>query len=243
MKLLGNGGLLGDVKLNLKFSGLLGGLPFKWNKATNKLEIKSQKKQIFLGLRQGIAVLNLFLSLIQTFRVINRASMMVITHCILSYSCFANILSFQIPNLFNLSSVVQLFSGFIQLEQNFSKYFGNKKEENGRKSKTDWSLQGMIYLLTCTGLTGSTVWSLDIIRNPCLSAYDGYWMHSQCANDVPGSYLNPTWSFTEVSTKVTMSLFGLLVWMPLLCGCCFQIALEIVVEGYCFRVGIAKFGK
>ncbi len=244
MKLLGKDGLLKDIKLNLRYSGWNGGLPFQWNETHGILEKKPQKDLRKLGLRLGIATLYFIVSLIQVFRIFNRASLMVITHSILMMSGVVLVLSSEYANLVQISGVVQLCNGFIQLEHNFSKQFENNKTVNDKPPKSkDWLLRGMIYLLTFSGLTVPIVFFLDILRNPCLPGYAGYWMSSQCDIDRPGYYLKPTWSFGEVSTKVGLSLAATFTWIPLIAGAFFQMSLEYIMEGNCFRVDIEELGR
>ncbi len=78
MKLLGNDDLIKDVKRHLRISDCCGGLPFQWNEVLNQLEIKSKKKRYRLAVRVGVATLYLIIALVQAFRVIDRASTMVI---------------------------------------------------------------------------------------------------------------------------------------------------------------------
>lgn len=126
MKLLGKGGLLKDIKLNLRISNWTDGLPFQWKETLNQLGKKNPTKRNILGIRLVIATLYFFLELVQAVSVwkyASLASLMVITHCILTFSCWVLTLFCQYPNLLQLSGVVKLCNGFIQLEQNFARYF------------------------------------------------------------------------------------------------------------------------
>ncbi len=127
-----------------------------------------------------IATLYAILALIQSIRVSKYANLMVITHCILTFSTLVLILFCHYPNFGHLSSVVQLCNGFIKVEQEFTKHFGNTEIEEGQKSTANLSLRDMIFLLTSVGIGGATVFTLDILRNPCFPVYVGYWMSSQC---------------------------------------------------------------
>ncbi len=183
------------------------------------------------------------LAMIQSIRVAENASLMVITHCLMTFSCWIWIFSCQFPNFVQLSGVVQLCNGFIELEQNFTKYLGNTEVQHGRNSAANLYIRGMIYLLTSAGIIGASVFCLDILRNPCFPVYVGYWISSQCEPDRPGYYLQPTWGLIEVVSKITIAIPVLFVLTPLLVGCCFQVSLEFIMEGHCFRIGIAEFGR
>ncbi len=244
MKQLKTGGLLEDIKINLRYSDWNGGLPFQWNETLNILEKKTPKELRKLGIRLGIATLYYILALIQFFRVFSKSSLMVITHSILMLAGIVMILSSQFVNFLQLSGVVQLCNGFIQLEHNFSKHFGNNKSAHEHKSQsTELILRLLIYLLTLTAIIVPIVFFLDILRNPCLPGYVGYWISSQCEINKPGYYLMPTWSFMEILTKVAISLAACFTWSPLICGAFFQFSLEYIMEGNCFRVDIEKLGK
>ncbi len=242
MKLVGKDGLLQDIKLNLWISDWLGGLPFEWNETLNQLEIKDSKKRQILSFRLGLATLCFILVLIQAFSVLKGSPLMVITHNTMAFAIFLMSLTCEFVNCIQISGVVQLFNGFIRLEQNFSKYFGNKNS-GSTKSKTDFFLRGMIYLLTSTGIIVPTVFCLDMFRNPCFPAYIGYWMSNQCEVEKPGYYLRPTWRLVEVLTKLALSLTTFVVWSALISAYTFYLSLEFLVEGNCFRVGIAEFGR
>ncbi len=239
MKLLGKGGLLEDIKRNLRYSDWSGGLPFQWNEDRNILERKSEKELHKLGFRLGLATVYFILALINVLRVLNRTSLMVITHSILMLGGWTLVLSNQFTNYLQLSGVVQLCNGFIQLEHSFSKHFGIKKESYS----TDVFLRGSIYVMTLSGITMPIVIFLDILRNPCFPAFAGHWMSCQCDDSRPGYYLMPTWTLVEVLTKVIMSFAAYLIWSPLVSGSMFQMSLEYIVEGNCFRVFIDELGK
>ncbi len=169
---------------------------------------------------------------------------MVITHSILFLGCQVVCLSCQHVNFKQLSGVVQLCNGFIQLEQNFENYFGNPTVVHKPKSKsTDLFLRGMSYILTCTTLSAQVVNHVDILRDPCFPVYVGYWLNPQCGNDTPGHDSNFTWSFVEVLTKVAMLVVVCFCWSPLYSGGDFQMSLEYIMEGHCFQVGLKEFGR
>ncbi len=138
MKLLGKDGLLKDIKLNLRISDWLGCLPFEWNETLNQLEMKNPKKLRNISFRLGIATLHFIMVSIQVYRVLKGSSLTVITHNTMVLATFFMSLTCEFVNCIQISEVVQLFNGFIQLEQNFSKYFGNKDAgyTNERKSST-----------------------------------------------------------------------------------------------------------
>ncbi len=243
MKPFIQGSLLEDVKLCLQISYLGGGLAFQWNKTLNQLEVKCKLSRYALGIRLGIATFYLIVQFIQASTVLNGASPMVITHSIMYIICTAHILSCEHVNFIKLSGVVQLFNGFIQIEQNFAKYFGNTKIGNGQNAKVNnLFIRGMMYLLTTTGVFYPILYAADILRNPCFPAYAGYRMSSQCL-DKPGYYLEPTWSLEEVLTKLVLASYTYLIMAPFIAGWLFIMCLEYVVEGNFFRVGITQFGK
>ncbi len=244
MMLLGSGGLLKDVTRNLCYSDWSGGLPFQWNETLNILERKTQKQLRSFSIRLGVATLYFILALIQTSRVLNKASLMVITHRILVLAGMAMMLCNDFANFLQLSGVVQLCNGFIQLEQNISEHFGNTTVVHGTKSiSKDLFIRGMLYLLTFTGFTVPILCFVDILRNPCFPAFAGYLMSSQCEDNRPGYYLMPTWSVVEILTKVAMSFGAYFIWSPLIAGGVFQQSLAYIVEGNCFRVFIGELGK
>ncbi len=49
MKLLGNCGLLKDIKFILQISEWFGGLAFTWNKRLNQLERQNKQRRSILG--------------------------------------------------------------------------------------------------------------------------------------------------------------------------------------------------
>ncbi len=244
MELLGKNGLLKDVKINLRILDKYAALPFQLNETTNQLEKKNQRKLNILSFQLGIAVIYLGFELIQIYRVLKGSSLFVITQSILFFATGVLILSCQLVNYVNLPGIVQLWNGFIQLEENFSKYFETTKVEPKYKSHASClDLRCIIYFLTFSGATLTSIYAIDVFRNPCFPAYVGYWLSIQCEDDNLGYYLKPTWSLVEVLPKVGIALNMYLIWGPLLSGCCFQILLQYVVEGHCFRVNTAEFGK
>lgn len=244
MVLLGQAGLLKDMIRNLKYCDWCGALPFKWNDNVKKLELKSQRKLYIFITRLWIASLYIILSFIQVVRVFKTAPLVVITHSVMFLACGSLNLSCHLVNYKQRSGVVGLCNNLIGFEQKFSK--DNAKTDTGNKRKsstTDFFLRYMMYLLTCTGITMPIVYHLDILRNPCLPMYVGNWLSSQCLDEKPGYHFKATWTYMEIGTKVGISLLSYFNWSLLLVGCCFEQGLEYVLEGDCFRVYIAEFGR
>ncbi len=244
MKLLGENGLLKDVKINLRILNKYATLPFQLNETTNQLEMKSQRKLNILRIQLIIAALYLSIEFIQNYQVLKGSSLSVITQSILFFAVGVLIFSCQLVNYVKLPGIVQLWNDIIQLEQNFSKYFQTTKVEPKQNLVvSNLYLRCIIYLGTFTGATLTSLFAIDILRNPCFPAYPGYWLSIQCEDVKLGYYLEPTWSLVEVLVKVGIALDMSLIWGPLLSGCCFQILLQYVVEGHCFRVNTAELGK
>lgn len=244
MVLLGQGGLLKDIILNLRYSDWCGGLPFQWNDKLNKLEMKSPKQLNIFRIRLWIAFLFLIAALIQVVRVFKRAPLMVVTHSVMFLACGTLTFSSHLVNFKHIPGIVQLCNSFISFEQNFSIENRTRKVLKSKKpTNTEFFLRCMIYLLTITGITMPVVYHLDVLRNPCLPMYVGFWMSSQCPDEKPGYHNEGTWGFLEILTKFGISLFSYLNWSLLLVGCCFQISLEYIMEGNCFRIYVAEFGK
>lgn len=238
MKLLGKYGLLEDIKLCLRYSDWMGGLPFRWNEKLNQLEIKSPRERRQHGWHLKIAASYLTVGLIQTFRVYSMAPLMAITHTIFFLGGMLMLLSFEYVNFEYTSQVVQLCNCFIQLEKNPE----NPKTEN-KRTLSDSCLRCIIFSLTFTAIVAPIILLLDTLRNPCFPAFAGYWICSQCEEDKPGYYSMPAWSFEEVMAKVGISITSYYVWGPVVAGGMFQMCLEYVMEGSCFRVNILKFGE
>ncbi len=244
MNVLRTGDLLEDVKLTMRYSDCIGGLPFRWNDTLNVLQMKTEHELRKLGFRMGLATLYFILASIQAFIVKEQMSLMVITHSILIIGGMVHVLSCQIQNYVHVSSVVNLCNVFVQLEHHLEKCSRNTNVKHKRKTTTFYLfLRGMIYVMTFSGIAQQVVYFLDIFRNPCLPSYVGYWMSSQCENGKPGYYSEPTWEFFEVLTKVAIALAFIITWNSLYSGCCFQVALEYIFLGNCFRDNIKEFGR
>ncbi len=242
MELLGTGGLLEDVKRSLRYSDWCGTFPFKWNDTKQQMEMKNTWKRYIFGCQLGVALLYIILALIQNYSVLQTASLMIITHSLLFFGTGTLVLSGQITNCVQLSGFIHLCNGFIQLERNFASDFRNGYNRNNTY-KANLVPKAMIFILTFSGTMIPFVFALDILRNPCFPFYAGYWMSRQCEIDKLGYFLGPTWSMEEVLTKVIIAFGYFFVWPALVSGSIFQISLESIVQGNCFRVNIEKFEK
>ncbi len=248
MILLGEKGLLKDLKYNLLFADWCGGLPFKWNNSQNRLEVKTKNEIRLYGFRLFIALLYLIFATIQVVRVFKGAPLIVITHNIMFLSTYMGCICCHYVNYKELSCIVQLFNSFIDFEQRLC--LVGRKTGKGHDQKlhqvsgqTLLMIKYLIRLMTSSGISMPILYHLDIIRNPCFPMYVGYWLSDQCDDTNLGTALKPTWTSVEVGIKFGISFISYLMWSLLLVGMVFQISLECIVHGICFRSYVTEFGR
>ncbi|CAL8127975.1 unnamed protein product [Orchesella dallaii] len=230
--------LLAGLRQNISLCDYFGGIPFKWNKESNRLEVRSKKKLKLYGIRLYIAFFYKFLAMIQVVSTWKRVKMFVITHNVMFIASYAVIGAAAYVFYKYAYSCASLFNNMIEYEERHYK----GKRISKTELKGTWLATWMVRLMTSTGILMPTLYHLDIIRNPCFPVYLGYWLSDQCQPDRIGLASPATWSAKEIGTKIGISLLSYMNWNLLMSGIPFFVNVSVVITGHCFRSYIFQYG-
>ncbi|CAL8128263.1 unnamed protein product [Orchesella dallaii] len=234
--------LLKDFVSNLRIVDTFGSLRYKWNESKCRLELKSSTKIQICNWRLYVAFLNLGISLYQIILTWKVASLMVIIHsAMLVTDYFVNFCSHYL-HAAESKEFVKLFNSFIEFEER--RYKKSGRPQNSTKTRMNGILftKYLMQMMAVTGILMPILANLDIIRNPCWPSYVGYWLSDRCQGKL-GSTLDVAWTMKESGITVAIALFSYFNWSFMLCCYSFQILASLILQGYCMKTYISKFGS
>ncbi|CAL8128269.1 unnamed protein product [Orchesella dallaii] len=234
--------LLKDFVSNLSILDTFGSLRYKWNKSKCQLELKSSTRINICNFRIYAAVFNMSVALYQMVTTLNVGSRMVITHSAMMAADYLLGLVSHCVHARETKEFINLFNSFIDFEMRwYTKPKCAKNSTNKEKSEALFT-KYLMQMMAATAIFVPLFAHLEILRNPCWPSYAGYWISGRCQAEL-GSTLSITWTLKEFAATIGITLFAFFTWTFLICCYCFQVSVSLILQGYCMRVFIAKFGS
>ncbi|CAL8136660.1 unnamed protein product [Orchesella dallaii] len=231
--------LLKAIRENISLCDYFGGIPFKWNKISNRMEVRSEKALKIYGVRLYLAFLYKLLVIVQVVYTWKKVTMSVVIHNVMFVVSYIMIGTAGYVFYIHAHASAGFFNNMVEYEERH--YTGKHISKSDLKGS--WVATWMVRLMTSTGLVTPVLYHVAIIGNPCFPIYLGYFLCDQCNNDHLGQASTPTWSAKELGTKIGIMLLSYVNWNLLMTGITFFSNVPLVVVGNCFRNYIARFGR
>ncbi|CAL8136658.1 unnamed protein product [Orchesella dallaii] len=220
--------LLKAIRENISLCDYFGGIPFKWNKISNRMEVRSEKALKIYGVRLYLAFLYKLLVIVQVVYTWKKVTMSVVIHNVMFVVSYIMIGTAGYVFYIYAHASAGFFNNMVEYEERH--YTGKHISKSDLKGS--WVATWMVRLMTSTGLVTPVLYHVAIIGNPCFPIYLGYFLCDQCNNDRLGQASTPTWSAKELGTKIGIMLLSYVNWNLLMTGAWqkenFQIGLNLL---------------